>query len=84
MGSRVISHPDAGVFRNPIAIDTYAGSIDAAPVDNAQLSSAALDAASESSGNGLGCVRGLRLAIGLEAATALCIYAVWHYWHLFR
>jgi len=39
---------------------------------------------SRASEMGLGCVRGTTLAIGFEAATAICIYAVWHLIRLFH
>ena len=38
---------------------------------------------SRASEMGLGCVRGTTLAIGFEAVTVLCVYALWHLVRLF-
>ncbi len=35
----------------------------------------------QSKGN---CVKGLVVAIGLEGATALGVFGIWHAWHLVR
>jgi len=34
--------------------------------------------------DGPGCVRGVRFALAIEAATALMIYGIWHLSHLVR
>jgi hypothetical protein len=35
-------------------------------------------------GEGMNCARGIVMAIGLEAITALCVFGVWHASHLVR
>jgi hypothetical protein len=38
----------------------------------------------ESMGQGVRCMRGVVLAIGLEAMVALCMVALWQVWHILR
>lgn len=38
----------------------------------------------ESKASGFRCAKGLLIALGLEAAAALCFYGVWHLWHILR
>jgi hypothetical protein len=33
---------------------------------------------------GIRSVRGILMAIALEAAAAICLYCIWRIWHLFR
>ena len=84
MGSQALSHPDAGTFRGAIPIDINASSTTEESAEHAQAFSAVIDEASDSNESGLGCARGIRLMIGLEAATALCLYGIWHLWHVLR
>jgi hypothetical protein len=99
VGSQVISHPKPVELRQPIPIDSYvrrakiASSREvqrSAPKPSApkpfivQPSSTAIKTASDSIESELGCVRGTRLAIGLEFALVLCLYGIWHLLHLVR
>ena len=34
--------------------------------------------------DGLGLVRGIRIALAIEAAAGLCLYGLWHLWHILR
>jgi len=34
--------------------------------------------------DGLGAVRGIRIALAIEAAAGLCLYGLWHLWHFLR
>jgi hypothetical protein len=43
-----------------------------------------MDVASRASAAGLGCVRGTSFAFLFEAGTALLVYLIREFWHLFR
>jgi hypothetical protein len=43
-----------------------------------------LEETNASAGEGVRCVKGLVIAIALEAAAALCILTTWHAWHILR
>jgi len=34
--------------------------------------------------DGLGLVRGIRIALAIEAGASLCLYGLWHLWHILR
>ena len=34
--------------------------------------------------DGLGLVRGIRIALAIEAGAGLCLYGLWHLWHILR
>jgi len=42
------------------------------------------DCQSESGAQDGSCIKGFIVALGLEAATALCICGIWQVWHLIR
>ncbi len=42
------------------------------------------DCESELVPDGLGLVRGIRIALAIEAAVGLCLYGLWHLWHILR
>ena len=48
------------------------------------LSPEEVERLSESRLEGPRCMKGLLTGIGLEAVMALCLYGVWHLWHMFR
>jgi hypothetical protein len=99
VGSQVISHSKPAVLRQPIPIDSYVRRAKTAPSHEVQRStpqpsapkpflvqpsSAAIETAPDFIESELGCVRGTRLAIGLEFALVLCLYGIWHLLHLLR
>lgn len=43
-----------------------------------------LDARESAKAQGLGCMRGLRYALMIEAAAGLAFYALWLFWHIVR
>jgi hypothetical protein len=45
---------------------------------------AAADRAVRPASDGMGCVRGIRIAVAIEAVAWLCLYGLWHLWHILR
>jgi hypothetical protein len=52
--------------------------------DEAPTYGAAADRVVRPGSDGMGCVRGIRIALAIEAAAGLCFYGLWHLWHILR
>lgn len=81
MGPRVFHSPETGTIRTVPTFElqfvpSHEGSVLQFPLDQLREKDWRED--------GPGCVRGVRIALAIEAATALMIYGLWHFSHLTR
>ncbi len=83
MAGQILSSAAQGSIPGVIEIDRYCDISRTAACKGLPFKSE-ITMESRASEIGLGCVRGTTLAIGFEAATALCIYLVWHLVRLFH
>ena len=61
-----------------------AGPVRPGSAQPAQADAGHADHQSELVPDGLGLVRGIRIALAIEAASGLCLYGLWHLWHFLR
>ena len=70
--------------RSPMCTDAYDHGILASTVCEGLRPTLKTVSPSEEKSEGIRCVRGSLLALGLEAAVALSIFGVWEAWRLLR
>lgn len=84
MIGRVLNSSEAEVIpaEHQVSID----SLPARPVPSGKPKAGddAMDCSSRPVSDGMGCVRGIRVALLIEAAAALLFYGLWHLRHFLR
>lgn len=83
MAGQVLSSATAGSIPGVVEISRFCD-ISSTTAAKGLPSKSEMTMESRASEMGLGCVRGTTLALGFEALTAICIYAVWHLVRLFH
>jgi hypothetical protein len=84
LASHVLSEFEVVEFRSSMRTDPYVGVMPSSTVREALRPARETQSRSESKSEGIRCVRGSLFALGLEAATALCVYGIWEAWHILR
>jgi len=82
--SHVLSEFEVVESRAPICTDAYDCGILASTVFEGLKPARETESRSESKPEGIRCVRGALIALGLEAAMVLFLYGIWEVWHILR
>lgn len=84
MVSHVLDDREVGALTSGRQAATDAGPARPASAQQAQADAGYADYESELVPDGLGLVRGIRIALAIEAVAGLCLYGLWHLWHVLR
>ena len=84
MVSRVLDDREVGAPSSGRQPACDAGLVRPATEQQAQADAGRADHQSELVSRGLGLVRGIRIALAIEAAAGLCLYGLWCLWHFLR
>lgn len=79
---RTFENFEIGVLLSSTQPAAYSGPLIGAAETDTPFSAAEMERLSESNVEGPRCMRGLITGIGLELVMALCLYGVWHLWHI--
>jgi len=71
-------------FRSPIGTDASLHGTPASALAAGSKLAREADIRTESKSEGIRCIRGSLIALGLEAAMAFCVYGIWQIWHILR
>ena len=84
MASQILQEFEIESFHASALADTYAAPLWAPSDGEADAFYEEADGLYVSRADSFRCAKGLMVALGLEAAAALCFYGLWHLWHILR
>jgi hypothetical protein len=82
MASRSLNYLEAEAYEASSLTDAYARTTSARFVHDAFSFDDNADFLAVPTSEGLKGAKGAMMAIGLEAASVLCAYGIWHLWHV--
>lgn len=82
MFSRTLHHASVGAARSAAEVESYLGPLTEISPLAPEMAGPASDTHDIAEARGLGCIRGLRYALAIEAACGVLIYVLWHFWHI--
>jgi hypothetical protein len=84
MAGQVLEEFEVESFHASALANSYAGPLWAPSDGRASTFREEADGLYVSRADSFRCAKGLMVALGMEAAAALCFYGLWHLWHILR
>lgn len=84
MLTKALNRPQLVLVPSAGRPDGYFGDLRKASLRDAATFDPEFASRYDAEAKGLGCVRGVRFAVAIEAASALAFYGLWQLWHFVR
>ena len=84
VATRALDNFDGKPFPSSLKMGSYAASAISTPVCDPPSVGAEVHSLPEVVEGRAGLLQGIKFALGMQAATAFCFFAVWFVWYMFR